>query len=201
LKQKSYAQSLKVYWKLLIKFNEVIMTEVLSPELLAKEGLNAFRDEDYAKAAQFFESAARGYAVEGDDPMAAEMRNNQSVALLKNGDAKGAYEAVEGTVEVFEKIADVRRQAMAWGNSGAALEGMKQLDQALEHYKKSAELLKEVNDPDLRAFVLSSISSLQLRTGHQLESLASMNAALDSKKKLSLKERLLKRLLEVPFKK
>jgi len=46
---------------------------------------------------------------------------------------------------------------------------------------------------------LKSISALQIRTGHQLEALASMDAALSNQKKLSMQERFLKKLLDVPM--
>ena len=48
----------------------------------------------------------------------------------------------------------------------------------------------------MRSYVLQAISALQLRTGKQLQAMASMDAALDNKGgKLSLKERLLRKLL------
>jgi hypothetical protein len=93
----------------------------------------------------------------------------------------------------------VRRQALAIGNQAAALEGLKRLDEALERYRLSASLLKQVGDEENRSVVLKSISSLQIRTGHQLEALATMDAALSNQKKLSLQERFLKKLLNVPM--
>jgi protein subunit release factor A len=79
------------------------------------------------------------------------------------------------------------------------LEALNRLKEALERYKNASNLLKQSGDKEMRAMVLANISSLQLRTGDQLQALASMDAALDHKKKLSLKERLLQKLLKVPF--
>jgi tetratricopeptide (TPR) repeat protein len=162
----------------------------------AKETYQAGR---YPEAAGLFEQAARQYSLGGDELNAAEMANNRSVALLQAGDAQGALDAVEGTDQVFAQAGDVRRQALAIGNQATALEVLKRLDDALERYRQSAALLKQIGDEENRAVVLKSISALQVRTGHQLEALASMDAALSVQKKLTLQERFLKKLLDVPM--
>jgi hypothetical protein len=94
---------------------------------------------------------------------------------------------------------DFRRQSLALGNQAAALEALNQTDEALQKYNQCADLLKQTGEPDYRAHVLKSISALQMKTGHQLEALASMNAALDNKKQLSLQERFIKKLIRIPF--
>ena len=65
--------------------------------------------------------------------------------------------------------------------------------------KGTTELLKQVNEPDLRIYVLQSLSGLHLRRRHYLEALAAMQAALDLKSNLSLRERILKKLLQIVF--
>lgn len=162
-------------------------------------GLQAFQAGDYQAAATHFEEAAQACASAGDAPAAAEMQNNRSVALLKAGNAAEALQAAGGTDEVFAQIADLRRQGMALGNQAAALEALGRLKEASEKYERSAELLKQTGETQLRAHVLESLSALQLRTGNQLQAMATMQSALASKKKLSLKDRLLNNLLKVPF--
>jgi hypothetical protein len=51
----------------------------------------------------------------------------------------------------------------------------------------------------MRAVVLKSISSLQIRTGQQFQALASMDSALENQKYLTLREKLLQKLLRVPM--
>jgi tetratricopeptide (TPR) repeat protein len=167
--------------------------------ILLKQAQETYLSGRYPEAAGLFEQAARQYTQEGDGVNAAEMANNRSVALLQAGDAQGALQAAESTDQIFAEVGDVRRQALAIGNQAAALEGLKRLDEALERYRLSASLLKQVGDEENRSVVLKSISSLQIRTGHQLEALATMDAALSNQKKLSLQERFLKKLLNVPM--
>ena len=170
------------------------------PEKIAKNAKAAYKTGKYQKAADQFQKAAAGFSNAGDELMAAEMLNNQSVALLQNGDPTGAFTAASGTDEIFSKARDSRRQAMALGNQAAALDSLGELEEAIEKYKLAAELLKETGDMELRSYVLESLSALQLRTGNQFQSLATMQAALDSKKKLGFKERFLKKILRIPFK-
>jgi hypothetical protein len=51
----------------------------------------------------------------------------------------------------------------------------------------------------MRAHVLQSLSKLQLKSGRQIEALATMEAGLEGFKKPTLKQRILKKLLQMPF--
>ncbi len=94
---------------------------------------------------------------------------------------------------------DQKRQALALGNQAAALEALGRTKQAIELYERSAELLKTLGENELRSITLQTLSALQLKNKRQFEAMATMQAALASKKKLSAKEHLLKRLLRVTF--
>ena len=175
------------------------MAETLSPQQLADEGNRAYRAGNLTEAVAAFEQAAHAYQAAGDTLTAAEMSNNAGVALLKGGDAAASLAACEGTDQVFASAGDIRRQGMALANQASALEALGRLPDALERFELASELLKQAGEKDYRAYVLSSISSIQLRTGKQLQALASMDSALENKEKLSWRERLLKKLLRIPF--
>ncbi len=128
------------------------------------------------------------------------MANNCSVALLKAGDARGALQAVEGTDVIFSQANDSKRQAMALANKAAALESLKKYPEALQLYEQSSELLEQIGEKELRAFVLKSISAVQLRQGNQLEAIASMQASLANKPNPGVKDRFVKRLIQQVFK-
>jgi len=176
------------------------MSEAISPKQLYKEGKSAYEAGDFHAAALSFEAAAQGYLGMSDEVMAAEMRNNRSVALLQAGEAEDALQAVDGTIAVFEAAGDKRRQGMALGNLGAALEAVDRLEDAGEAYQQSADLLKEAGEEDLLIHVVRSQSALQLRTGRQLEALGTMQAGLERVDRPTTKQRLLKRLLNIPSK-
>ncbi len=175
------------------------MTEVLTTQEIVKQARQAYDRSEFIEAARLFQRAVESLHSNGDLIGAAEQQNNQSVALLKAGDAQGALKAAQGTDRVFQSAGDVRRQAMALGNLAAALEACGKLAEALENYQQSADLLKQVNEPELRTFALKNLSALQLKMGRQFEAMASMDAALNQEKKMTLVEKILKKLLKVPF--
>lgn len=174
--------------------------EIINPQQLADEAQAEYNKGEYLSAAKLYKAAADGYLTAGDELLAAEMANNCSVAFLKGGNAESALEAVNGTDKVFESKGDTLRQAMAIGNQAAALEGAKQLDKAVDLYRQSAELLKELGESELRAYVLQSISSIQLRRGQYLEAYGTMGEGVMGLEKPNLKQKLLQSLMQLPFK-
>ena len=176
------------------------MTDKRNSQKLANEGRMAYQRGDYTAAAQAFMSAAEVFTADGDKIAAAEMQNNRSVALLQSGEAKEALQAVRGTDAIFAEAGDIRRQALAIGNQAAALDKLGRLEAAATAYEKSAELLLEVGNNDLRASVLQSLSAVQLRQGCQLEAIATMQAGLEEVKHPSPKQNIVKKLLQIPYK-
>ncbi len=176
------------------------MSQPINPDQLSLEGKSAYQRGDFLKSAEAFQAAVDGYQLVGDTLNAAEMANNRSVALLQGGKTEAALQAVEGTVEIFANSGDKRRQAMALGNRAAALNKLNRVDEAISDYEQAADLFKQVGEHDLRAPVLQALSVLQLRKGRQLESLASMNAGLNEFEQPKPRQRLLKRLLDLPMK-
>jgi tetratricopeptide (TPR) repeat protein len=168
------------------------MTE---PAQLADKGKQAFANKRYDDAAEYFRQAAEGFSLGRANLLAAEMRNNMSVALLQAGDATGALEAALETDRVFEGAQDVKRQAMALGNQAAALEGLQRYEEAIEKYERSADLFAKVNDGDMRSLVMKSAAALKLKTGKITESAFKMMGAVDVKENPTLFERFMKFLM------
>lgn len=162
-------------------------------------GEKAYKAGQYLQAAEHYAEAERQFAATGDPLKAAEMANNRSVALLQAGRPEDALTAAHGTDAVFAQGSDTFRQALAIGNQAAALEALNRTDEALKQYWECSNLLKQIGEKEYRATVLKSISALQIRTGKQFEALASMDAALENQKKLSIMERFLKKLLDIPM--
>ena len=174
------------------------MKEVKFPASLVKNGKAAYEKKEYLEAATLFEAASQGYLAADDRLNSAEMLNNSSVAYLQANRPEEALQAVEGTEQIFAEAGDLRRQGIALGNRAAALEKLDRLDAAFQAYEQSAELLQAAGEVELRLNVMQALSTLQLRTGKQLQAVASLHAGLSAVKKPSLKQKLLKRLLEAP---
>jgi tetratricopeptide (TPR) repeat protein len=175
------------------------MDEIIAPEKLIKEGKSSYERGDYAAAAQAYQAAAQGFTTAGKVLEGAEAANNSSVAFLQAEDGEGALKAVENTPAIFAEAGDLRRQGMALGNLGAALEALYRLEEAADIYQQSADVLAQAGEDKLRANVMQSLSTLQLRMGRQLQALATLQAGIEGVKRPSPKQIILKQLLRVPF--
>lgn len=164
----------------------------IEPAQLDARGKEAFANKKFDEAAEFFRQAAEGYTLGRAGLLAAEMRNNMSVALLQAGRAREALEAALGTDRVFAGANDIKRQAMALGNQAAALEGLHRYDEAVEKYERSADLFGSVNEGDMRALVMKSAAALKLKTGKITESAFKMMGSIDVKENPTLFERIMK---------
>jgi tetratricopeptide (TPR) repeat protein len=174
--------------------------DTFTPKQLADEGQAEYSKGEFLSAARLFKAAADGFSLVGDELSVAEMANNCSVAFLKGGDAISALEAVNGTDRVFALMGDIKRQAMAVGNRATVLEELNRLDEAILGYEQSAELFNQVGEYEMRAYVCKSISSLLMKRGRYLEAYATMRAGVMGVKEANLTQRLLKNLMDIPFK-
>jgi tetratricopeptide (TPR) repeat protein len=174
--------------------------DIKNPDQLAKEAKKLYQNGKYIEASEGFQFAAAGYKAQNKPLLEAEMENNLSVALLQAGNARAALEAVTGTEVIFEQEGDTVKQAMAIGNRAAALEALKHLDEAEIAYRQSAVLLKSCGETDLYAHVMKSLSSLQIRKGKQIEGIINMKDSLEGIENPTLKQRILQKLLKLPFK-
>ena len=174
------------------------MTTESDARKLAEDGKTSFQAGRFESAVGSFRSAAQGYAELGDHVNEAEQRNNLSVTLLKTGHAQEALEAATGTDDVFAGAGDIRRRGMAFNNQAAALECLGRWDEALAAYERSAQLLAEAREGELRSLALKAAAAMQLRRGKIAESGIRMIGVLEARDRPSIFERILKFLLRVP---
>jgi tetratricopeptide (TPR) repeat protein len=165
------------------------------PASLAEQAQHAYKARRYKRAAELFHQAAQGYTLGHNDLLAAEMKNNASVAYFQAGDPRKALDAALDTDKVFEGAKDIKRLAMAIGNQAAALDELGHWQEALSAYERSAQLFLEVNEKDMRAIMLKSAAGIKLKRGRVSESAYEMMGALEAKATPSLFERILRFLL------
>ena len=70
---------------------------IKNPEKIAKDAKKSYDQGKYLEAAEGFNLARNSYEAQNNPMLAAEMANNQSVALLQAGEAELSLEAVSGT--------------------------------------------------------------------------------------------------------
>ena len=166
---------------------------------LADQAMQLFKDDEFERAADLFQQAAEKYQESGEAILAAEARNNQSVALLQAGNPEGALTAALGTETIFAEAGDGVRQAQALGNQAAAHEALHHLDQAANLYLQAAEIFKTSNELEFFSLVMKNVSSIRMRQRKFLDSLFAINQALSVKSKLTFRERIIRSLSNLAF--
>ena len=165
------------------------------PASLAEEGKRLYERGEYDQAAGLFQRAADGYTSERNALLAAEMKNNMSVSLLRAGKANEALKAALGTDEVFAAASDKKRQAMALGNQAAALDALHRPGEALDAYGRAESLFAELGEGDMLALVKKSMAAIRLKRGDVLQSALKMAGSVEAKSHPSFFDRILRFLL------
>jgi tetratricopeptide (TPR) repeat protein len=170
------------------------------PSALESQAMAAYRQGRLEEAAQGFAAARQAYLEASDAAKAAEMANDLSVTLLRCNRPQDALEAVRGTEQLFSQLEDRPRAAQAYGNLASALEACGDTAGAERAYRQAISLFGEIGDAENRARTLTAVSRLQLRRGHPLEAVITMQGALEDEPHLSRRQRLLRWLLRIPSK-
>ena len=173
--------------------------DIVKPTTLAEQGKREYEQENYLTAANLFSNAAQAYTLMKDELSAAEMKNNQSVALLQAGKAKEALQATERTEEIFQKAGDIKRQGIAVSNRAAALEGMKKWQEALAEYDRAASLFEQVGEGDMHSIVRKAAANLNLKRGRITDSQMDVFDSLRLVEKPTLLQRIMKFLVRMGF--
>jgi tetratricopeptide (TPR) repeat protein len=171
--------------------------ESLNPITLAEDGKKEYAKNNFKAAAALFAQAAQAYTSVQDELNAAEMKNNQSVALLQAGNAKGALQATDGTEVVFQKAGDVKRQGIAVSNRAAALEGLKKWQEALAEYDRAASLFEQIGEGDMHSIVRKAAANINLKRGRIVNSQMDVYDSLRLVEKPTLTQRILKFLIRL----
>jgi tetratricopeptide (TPR) repeat protein len=171
--------------------------DTLNPITLAEQGKKEYEQENYLAASDLFSNAAQAYALMKDGLNAAEMKNNQSVALLQAGKAKEALQATDGTEEIFQKAGDIKRQGIAVSNRAAALEGLKKWNEALAEYDRAASLFEQIGEGDMHSIVRKAAANINLKRGRIADSQMDVYDSLRLVEKPSLTQRFMKFLMRI----
>ncbi|HLO28887.1 MAG TPA: hypothetical protein VK249_07130 [Anaerolineales bacterium] len=164
---------------------------------LADKGKQEYEKGNYLAAADLFLQAAQMYATAKDELNAAEMKNNQSVALLQAGKAREALQATDGTEEIFQKAGDIKRQGIAVSNRAAALEGLKKWKQAITEYDRAAALFEQIGEGDMHSIVRKASANINLKHGRIADSQMDVYDSLRLVKKPTLTQRIMKFLIRI----
>jgi tetratricopeptide (TPR) repeat protein len=174
------------------------MTENINEPVLIERARKDYRAGKFEKAAEGFSQAAYSYQTKGESLLAAEMKNNQSVALLKAKKPQLALDAVQGTDILFREEGERIKEGMALANRATALQDLGKKQEAIEDFNQAADLFKAGGEKDMYLQTMQSISALKLRSRNIPGALFSMQEGLEELDKPNLRQKLLRNLLKIP---
>ncbi len=170
----------------------------LSPQELEKKAQAAYQNKDYKLALETYAAAREAYNNSGDLLKSAEMANNLCVVYLQDKQPHRALSAVTGTPALFLEHDQKELAAYAYGNMASALEATGRLTEAETAYRSALELFTETGADEAIQQTAQSLSQMLLKQGRSFEAVFSMQSGLESKKKPTLKDRILKQLFKLP---
>ncbi len=166
--------------------------------LQEEEGKELYTARKFQQASIVFSQAAELYLKQEQEQLAAEMRNNQCVALLQAKQPREALAAVQGTALIFKAAGDQQKQAMAFANEATALKDLGQKSEAIDKFTQAADLFTQLNEGAMHLEVMQSISALKLKSRNLTGALFSMQDGLEQVEKPTLRQKLLINLLKIP---
>jgi tetratricopeptide (TPR) repeat protein len=166
---------------------------------LKDQGIRMFRFGEYEEAAELFQKAHTFYKEVGDERGQAEMLNNLGAIYTQEERWDEAAEAFNKAMGAFQSLEDEVGQAQTLGNMGTMYRYQGDGDAAVEHLKKAIGLFHEAGERGKEAVTLRLLSRIRLGQARWLEALHFYDLSLACVQPPGIKERLLRRLLQIPF--
>jgi tetratricopeptide (TPR) repeat protein len=158
-----------------------------------------FRFGEYEEATQLFQNAYTLYEEIGDERGRAEMLNNLGAVHTQEEQWDKASQAFNDAMAAFESLEDLDGQAQTLGNLGTMYRHQGDTEAAVQHLKQASDLFHETGDRDKEAATLRLLSRIRLGQARWLEALHFYDLGLACVEPPGIKERLLRRLLQIPY--
>lgn len=162
---------------------------------LQDEGINLYRNGQYAEAAAKFVEAQQAYAAANDQPNAAECANNCGVCWRQAAKWDEATAAFAEARSMFQALNDAKGEGQVVGNLGDLAESQNDKDRAAELYLEAIDLLEKAGAKDLAKDTYTSLSRLRLKRRDFMGAIGAYDAGIDEIEKPSVMQRVVRRIL------
>ncbi len=165
------------------------------PQELLDKAKEIYSSGDFSVAAETFKQARQAFLDAGDTLMAAEMQNNQAVALLRAKQPQDALDILKGSDQTFAQVGDFRREGMALANIATAMQALKRHGEAIDYYGKAGESLQKAGEDELRLDVMQQLAMLNLRRFKFYDAVLALQSGLTGVKNPTARQRFMKKIL------
>lgn len=166
-----------------------------SANALAGRAKQVYEAGDFLAAAQAYAEAEAAFSAQDDALMAAEMKNNRSVSLLRAKQPQAALDALEGAETPFTQAGDFRRLGVTHANRASAWQALRRFKDAIMEYEKAGEALEKAGEDQMRLQVMQLLSTLYFSRWQFLNAVIALQSGLAGVKDPTPKQRLMKKLL------
>lgn len=164
---------------------------------LQDRGVKLYEQKDFEAAARIFQQALEAYDADGQPDMGAEMRTNIGLVHRALGENQQALEAMQTALRVFQEEGDEMRAAQVMGNMGGVYIELGDKEQAYNCYRQAADAFQDLGEQEMYGQTLIAMAKMQVRDGKVWQGAATYEVGLDNIGKLSMSQKILKRLIGV----
>jgi tetratricopeptide (TPR) repeat protein len=162
---------------------------------LQEQGVKLYNKQDYEAAARLFRQAVEAYESEGEESLVAEMQTNIGLVHRALGEYQQALDIMQVALHTFQEHDDQLRAAQVIGNMGGVYSELNDKEQSYNCYRQAADTFLELDEMQLYGETLVALAKLQFRDGKFLVGAATYEVGLEFLDKLSVNQRILKRLI------
>ena len=168
----------------------------ISAKKLHEDGVALFRKGKVEAALEKLSEALQ--SAEGEGRQSAEIYNDMGVIQKQLEDYEAAHRSLDGAMAHFTRLEDEKGQAQTLGNRAAVLQAEGRLEEAVEHYKKSATMLEEVGESEMAMYVWQAVSKLRMKQGQYIAAIGAYEEGVENMPKSSFKRKILQQILKAP---
>lgn len=164
---------------------------------LQARGVKLYQERDFEAAVKLFQQAQEAYENAKQYDMVAEMKTNIGLAYRSLGHHQLALDMMQSALHTFQELQDTRRSAAVLGNMGGVYLEMNDKEQAYACYRQAADAFFEIGETKMYGETLLAIARMQFKDGKIWRSAATYEAGIENLDKLSMGQKVLKRLFGV----
>jgi tetratricopeptide (TPR) repeat protein len=168
----------------------------MTGQKIHEQGVALFRKGKFQEALEKFNEALS--EVTGEAKHTAEIYNDLGVTYKQLEDYPAAHQALDEAWTRFTELADKKGQAQTLGNRAAVYEAEDLLDEAVDTYKKSAQMLEELGESEMAMYVWQAVSRLRMKQKQYIAAIGAYEEGIDNIPEGSLKKKILRQILKIP---
>jgi len=171
------------------------MSEEIAQKL-HEEGVALFRKGKLDAALEKLNQALQNTADESIN--AAEIHNDLGVIYQQQEDYPNAHRSLDKAEATFTALNHKKGQAQMLGNRAVVYQAEGRLEEAVETYKQSAQLLEEVGEKEMAMYVWQAISKLRTKQGQYIAAIGAYEEGVSKMPKSSFKRKVIEKILKAP---